>query len=147
MTLDTMTDEEFLYGNSRLTRTRFAIAPMDLLAQCKKRKGTVFVYLWLWDYAGNTDQAWPSLQRQADECGMKVDDVREARKWLCDNGWIQRRDRAGDTPLFRVRTERVFVPRSEPQPPNGGCPPVTERPLPKRGMAPLPQMGDPNKNQ
>jgi hypothetical protein len=108
-----------------ITREQFAIAPVELMKQCKKRKGTLFVYLWLWHYAGRNDLAWPSVDRQAEECGMDVDDIREARKWLVANGWITRIERPGRSTIFKVRSERPDVP----------TPPAND-PSPKR---PLPQ--------
>ena len=119
-----------------ITREQFSLAPIELLRQCKKRKGTVFVYLWLWHYAGENNSAWPSVDRQAEECGMDVDDIREARKWLVANGWITRIERPGRSTMFRVRSERPEVPTP---PPKAPLPQTT--PPPKTGGHPSPKWG------
>jgi hypothetical protein len=143
-------------AEAQITRTAFAQVPITLLEQCseRSRRGALFVYLWLWHYAGIRDQAFPSIQRLAAECHMKPDDVRKALKWLTEEGWITRTDRAGSTSLFHVRYEKT--PRRTP-PPKGV--PLPRKGDPLKGVTlspePLPQMGDPtpppeggpNKNQ
>jgi len=143
-------------AEAQITRTAFAQVPIVLLEQCSERRlrGALFVYLWLWHYAGIRDQAFPSIQRLAAECHMKPDDVRKALKWLTEEGWITRTDRAGSTSLFHIRYEKT--PCRTP-PPKGV--PLPRKGDPLKGVAlppePLPQMGDPtpppeggpNKNQ
>ena len=130
---------------SRITRPRFAQVPIALLEACADRKGTLFVYSWLWHYAGLDDQAFPSITRLALECRMKVDDVRSSLRWLVENGWISRVDRAGQTALFHVRYEQTPPPKGGPLPQKGDTPKGVPHPSPKRGRGPLPQKGDPNK--
>lgn len=125
-----------------LTRTRFAQVPIDLLEACATRKGVVFVYAWLWHYAGRDDQAWPSIDRLASECHMRPDDVRAAIRWLADQGWLTRIDRPGRTTLYRVRAERPEHQEVTP-PPNGGSPKQGTTPLPRSGEdTPPPNRGD-----
>lgn len=128
------TDSGMAKGGDRLTRRPFVMLSLDLVEQCAERKGALFVYAWLWHYAGRDDAAWPSLDRLALECRMKRDDVRAALKWLTAEGWITREDRPGATSIFHVRTENPSPKRGTP-PPDGGTP--------KRGTPPLPQKGDP----
>lgn len=85
-----------------VTRTRFAQAPIELLQLCSEHKGRLFVYLWLWHYAGASDSAWPSMDRLATDCRMKRDAVRLALKWLTEHGWIEREDRPGSTTVFHI---------------------------------------------
>ncbi len=123
-------------NGSQITRPRFAMVPIRLLESCSDRKGTIFVYGWLWDYAGQADQAFPSVDRLAGQCRMKPDDVRSALRWLTDEGWIERIERPGLTTLFHVRQEALRSPAGqEASPPKGGSP--------KKGRGPLPQTGDP----
>lgn len=121
---------------ARLTRTRYAQVPIEVLEKYGDKKGVIIVYCWLWHYAGRDDQAFPSVDRLAAECRMKPDDVRACLKSLAGDGWISRVDRPGQTTLFHVRSERPHPsPKQGTPPPNGGSP--------KQGTPPLPQMGDP----
>ena len=129
----------------RITRPRFAQVPIALLEACADRKGTLFVYGWLWHYAGLDDQAFPSITRLALECRMKPEDVRSSLRWLVENGWISRVDRPGQTALFHVRYEQTPPPKGVPLPQKGDTPKGVPHPSPKRGRGPLPQKGDPNK--
>ena len=130
---------------SRITRPRFAQVPIALLEACADRKGTLFVYSWLWHYAGLDDQAFPSITRLALECRMKPEDVRSSLRWLVENGWISRVDRPGQTALFHVRYEQTPPPKGVPLPQKGDTPKGVPHPSPKRGRGPLPQKGEGNK--
>jgi len=142
--------------DSQITRTAFAQVPIQLLEQCSDRslRGCLFVYLWLWHYAGIQDQAFPSVPRLAAECHMNLEDTRKALKWLTAQGWIKRIDRPGQTALFHVRTEKTPrltpTPKGTPlrpkayTPSGGGVPPAPLRP--KGEGTPTPE-GTPNKNQ
>jgi hypothetical protein len=130
---------------ARITRPRFAQVPIALLEACADRKGTLFVYSWLWHYAGQNDQAFPSIARLAMECRMKEDHVRLSLRWLVENGWISRVDRVGHTALFHVRYEQAPPPKGGLLPQKGDPPKRGPHPSPKRGIPPLPQKGDPNK--
>ena len=129
----------------RITRPRFAQVPITLLEACADRKGSLFVYAWLWHYAGQDDQAFPSINRLALECRMKPEDVRASLRWLVENGWITRVDRQGQTTLFHVRYEQTPPPKGVPLPQKGDTPKRVGHPSPKRGRGPLPQKGYPNK--
>ena len=142
--------------DGQITRTAFAQVPIQLLEQCSDRslRGCLFVYLWLWHYAGIQDQAFPSVPRLAAECHMKPDDVRKALKWLAAQGWIKRIDRPGQTTLFHVRTEkeprRTPPPKGVPLPRKGDTPKgvtLPAVPLPLKGETTPPPEGGPNKNQ
>jgi hypothetical protein len=113
-------------GRADITRTAFSIIPVELIRACKHRKGTIVVYLMLWDYAGQNDAAWPSNERLADDCGMSEDDTRKAKRWLADHGWVERIVRPGKTDLFHVRSERFPHPSNGTPPPNGGVPQMGE---------------------
>jgi len=130
---------------ARITRPRFAQVPIALLEACADRKGTLFVYSWLWHYAGQDDQAFPSIARLAMECRMKDDHVRSSLRWLVEKGWISRVDRVGQTALFHVRYEQTPPPKGGPLPQKGDPQKRGPHPFPKRGIPPLPQKGDPNK--
>ena len=91
----------------QITRTRFSMVPIELAEACADHKGWLFVYIWLWHYAGRDDQAFPSVKRLALECRMDYKEVRRALAWLSDGGWVQRIDRPGRTTLYHVRTEKA----------------------------------------
>ena len=136
-----------VYG---LTRSAFVQLPVELLIAAKKRKGLVFVYGWLWHHAGKDDAAFPTIETLSDECGMKGDDVRLSLKFLVRSGWIERHERPGLTPVYRVRSEGIHQdhnpsPKWGTPPLNGGPLPQTGDPSPKWGTPPLPQMGGGNK--
>ena len=130
-----------------ITRTGFSLVPSTLLADCKSRKGTVFVYANLWDHAsgepGDRGNAFPSVETQAKECGMDPKDIREARRWLEINGWLDRKERPGLTPMFKVRLEQRETRSHRPAlkgTPGGNAPRVKSprRPL---GQTPHPTPG------
>ena len=130
-----------------ITRTGFSLVPSALLAACRTRKGTVFVYANLWDHAsgepGNRGNAFPSVETQAKECGMDAKDIREARRWLEGNGWLDRTERPGLTPMFKVRLEQRETRSHRPTlkgTPGGNAPRVKgpKRPL---GQTPHPTPG------
>lgn len=135
-----MSDE----AGSVLTRARFAQAPIALLEACAERKGFLFVYLWLWHYAGRDDAAWPSVERLAAECHMAVRDVRLALRWLVDEGWVRREERPGKTTVFHVRLENPSPKKATP-PPNDPSPKRGRAPLPQKGQGTPPPFGTPNK--
>jgi len=142
------------------------MVPIELVEACADHKSWLFVYIWLWHYAGKDNADFPSMERLAAECHMASRDVRRALSWLVKHGWIKRVERPGRVTLFHVRTERQPRKRSSRSgsqltpPPNGGYPkkatpekatPPPKRPgvealpLPQKGQglaAPLPQMGD-----
>lgn len=120
-----------------LRRAAFVQIPLDLLIACAERKGIAFVYGWLWHHAGQHDNAFPSIDTLARECRMKADDVRQALRYLVEQGWVQRQERPGTTTLFHVRMEAgppgpppaAAAKPSQPTPPQNGGP----HPSPKRG--------------
>ena len=121
-------------SGAHLHRAAFVQIPLELLIASAERKGTVFVYGWLWHHAGRDDTAFPSIDTLASECRMKADDVRQALRYLVDQGWVTRHDRPGRTALFRVRMEALRPPAaatkpSQPTPPPNGGP----HPSPKWG--------------
>lgn len=142
----------------KITRTQFSMVPIELAEACADHKGWLFVYIWLWHYAGRDDQAFPSVERLAVECRMKPADVRRALAWLYEAGWINRIDRPGRTTLYHVRSERLEQkPRArkgsqQTPPPNGlgvtpppnGVSPKRATPPPNGLGVPLPQMGYPS---
>ena len=138
-----------------LHRQLFTQIPLELLTSCAVvgRRRLVFVYAWLWFYAGRGDNAFPSVARLSLECGMKERDIRTALQVLQEEGWIIR---AGSGPngtnLYRVRTEvkrrkRPAKPvaaqskSAAPLPPGGRPPRGT--PTPPQGDHPLPPGGTP----
>ncbi len=148
------------------------MVPIELAEACADRKSWLFVYIWLWHYAGKDDQAFPSVERLAAECHMASRDVRRALTWLAKAGWIKRIERPGRTSLFHVRTERAGSKRSHTKPsqatpPLNGTSPKKARPqratpspkglgveglTPTPNGSPLPQKGDtpngpPNKKE
>lgn len=137
-------------AQSVLTRTNYSMTPARLSEECKSRKGTVFVYNNLWLHAsGSPDdrgRAFPSVETQAQECGMDPKDVREARRWLEENGWLRKTERPGKTPMFQVLMEQR-KPCKQRTTPGGNAPRVkSPRPL---GETPHPTPGGnapPNKS-
>lgn len=127
-----------------IRRAQFAQVDISLLEQCidEQRKGSLFVYLWLWHYAGRADTAFPSVARLAVECRMNQRDVRDALQWLTSNGWIRAQVRPGQTTVYHVRTERPEGCKRDTPTPKGGVPKrgvPKKDPSPKRGSTPLPQ--------
>lgn len=126
-----------LASTAELHRTQFAQIPLDLLSSCAEigRRRLVFVYAWLWFYAGQADNAFPSVPRLALECGMKERDIRAAVSTLLAEGWIVR---AGTGPrgtkVYRVRMETK---RKKQRP----KPAAAER----KTTAPLPPVGRPSR--
>ena len=96
------------FSNAELHRPLFAQIPLELLSSCAEigRRRLVFVYAWLWFYAGQSDCAFPSVPRLALECGMKDRDIRAAIATLLEERWIVK---AGTGPrgtnVYRVRME------------------------------------------
>ena len=145
--------------SGELHRSLFAQIPLDLLSSCAEigRRRLVFVYAWLWFYAGQADNAFPSVPRLALECGMKERDIRTALSTLVQEGWIIRSGVGPrGTNLYRVRMESgrkkrtakpIAVQRKsahplppEGSPPRGGAtPPRGDSP----GRGPLPPEGTP----
>jgi hypothetical protein len=151
--------------SGELHRPLFAQIPLDLLSTCaeRKRRRLVFVYAWLWFYAGRTDNAFPSIPRIALECGMKEDDVRASISTLLSEGWIQKTGSGPNgTNRYRVRMEQTRKRRSpkatarkaksatpppvKGTPCNRGGTPLNGPPVTGGGDPPLrgPRNGDPN---
>ena len=145
--------------SGELHRSLFAQIPLDLLSSCATigRRRLVFVYGWLWFYAGQADNAFPSVPRLALECGMKERDIRTALSTLLREGWIIKTGRGPNgTNRYRVRMETgrkkrtakpIAVQRksAHPLPPEGSLP--QGPPTPPRGdspgRGPLPPEGTP----
>ena len=72
----------------RITRTLFSQIPVDLLEQCRDRKGTAIVYLWLFFYQLH-EQGFPCTADLAQVCRMSENDIRKSKRWLAENGWIR----------------------------------------------------------
>ncbi len=150
--------------SGELHRQLFTQIPIELLSSCAERgrRRLVFVYAWLWFYAGRHDRGFPSVPRLSLECGMKERDIRTALSTLQSEGWIRK---TGTTPsgtnVYRIRTEaarkrrpakttaaqrktadplpyRGTPPQGDPPPLQGDSP--TGGPLPYRGTPP---QGDP----
>ena len=150
--------------SGELHRPLFAQIPLELLSSCaeRKRRRLVFVYAWLFFYAGRSDNAFPSIPRLALETGMKEDDVRASISTLLSEGWITRTGSGPNgTNSYRVRLEATRKRRSprpaarraksEAPPPvkgtpsKGGGTPLYGPPVTGRGDPPLrgPRNGDP----
>lgn len=147
------------FSNAELHRPLFAQIPLELLSSCAEigRRRLVFVYAWLWFYAGQGDVAFPSVPRLALECGMKDRDIRAAIATLLEERWIVK---AGTGPrgtnVYRVRMEAKRK-KQRPKPtaaerktaaplPPGGRPPRGTPPSPLGASpsgAPLPPGGTP----
>jgi hypothetical protein len=127
------------------------MAPELLVDATADRKGTLFVYLNLWKHGsgslGIRKNSYPSVETQASQCRMDPKDVREARNWLIENGWLLREERPGSTPNFTILLEPRNPPRKRPTPgakaPRGRCPktPLGQKPHPTPGAK-----APPNKN-
>ena len=127
------------------------MAPDLLVDATADRKGTLFVYLNLWKHGsgslGIRNNSYPSVETQASQCRMDPKDVREARNWLIENGWLLREERPGITPNFTILLEPRNPPRKRPTPrakaPRGRCPtpPLGQKPHPTPGA-----YAPPNKN-
>ncbi len=127
------------------------MAPELLVDATADRKGTLFVYLNLWKHGngglGIRKNSYPSVETQASQCRMDPKDVREARNWLIENGWLLREERPGSTPNFTILLDPRNPPRKRPTPgakaPRGRCPraPLGQKPHPTPGA-----YAPPNKN-
>ena len=89
---------------------QFAMVPVELLEACAESKARLFIYLWLWHYAGKNDQAFPSLSRLSADCRMRRNDLVAGLAWLEAEGWIAVERRAQQSNTYRVR--RIAVERS-----------------------------------
>lgn len=122
--------------NGELHRPLFAQIPLELLSSSAERgrRRLVFVYAWLWFYAGQNDNAFPSVPRLALECGMKERDIRAALQTLLDEGWIIK---AGTGPrgtnVYRVRMETK---RKRSRPKSTAAERKSAAPLPYKGSPP-----------
>ena len=99
------------------------MAPELLVDATADRKGTLFVYLNLWKHGngglGIRKNSYPSVETQASQCRMDPKDVREARNWLIENGWLLREERPqGGDALGHPWGK-------SPTPPLGHMPPLT----------------------
>jgi hypothetical protein len=122
--------------SGELHRPLFAQIPLELLSSCaeRKRRRLVFVYAWLFFYAGRADNAFPSIPRLALETGMKEDDVRASISTLLGEGWITRTGSGPNgTNSYRVRMEATRKRRAPKavgrQRKSGAPPPVKGTPL------------------
>lgn len=145
--------------SGELHRPLFTQIPLELLSSCAEigRRRLIFVYGWLWFYAGRNDNAFPSVPRLALECGMKERDIRTALSTLSAEGWIVRTGTGPNgTNIYRVRMETrrkrarskaVATERKSAAPlPPGGRPPRGSTPPPRGESppgAPLPPEGTP----
>ena len=137
--------------SATLTCPLFSMAPELLVDATADRKGTLFVYLNLWRHGsgslGIRKNSYPSVETQANQCRMDPKDVREARNWLIENGWLLWEERPGSTPIFTILLEQRNPPRKRPTPrakaPRGRCPraPLGQTPHPTPGAN-----APPNKN-
>ena len=145
--------------SGELHRDLFTQVPLDLLSSCAEigRRRLIFVYGWVWFYAGQLDDAFPSVPRLALQCGMKERDIRTALSTLLREGWIIKTGTGPNgTNRYRVRMAKgrkqrtakpIAVQRksAHPLPPEGTPPRGT--PTPPRGdspgRGPLPLEGTP----
>lgn len=86
----------------KITRQSFVQVPIPLLEACDDHKSTLFIYAWLWHYAGQDDQALPTINLLAVQCRMHPDNVRRGLRWLVENGWISRVDGPGKHHSFTL---------------------------------------------
>ncbi len=145
--------------SGELHRPLFAQIPLDLLSSCAQigRRRLVFVYAWLWFYAGQADDGFPSVPRLALECGMKERDIRTALSTLLSEGWIIKSGKGPNgTNRYRIRmatgrkkrtAKPIAVQRKSAHPlPPEGSPPQGPPPPPggdSPGRGPLPPEGTP----
>jgi len=74
-------------SRGELTRTFFAMIPIDLLNACVDHHGTAMVYLRLWYYSEKLGY-FPEEEEMAEECGLTVEELNEALDWLAAQGWL-----------------------------------------------------------
>ena len=97
------------HDNEEIVRSVLAEAPIQLLVDTADRKGTLFVYLWLFHCTGlSGNGSSPSTAELANYCHMKEQDVRLAKRWLIDQGWIRCIPRPGQTDLFFICIEKTI---------------------------------------
>lgn len=77
-------------GSPGLGRAAFAQIPIELLDACATRKHVIMVYLWLWHYADQPEDGFVSLDVLiARKSKISTMAVRQAKKWLTENGWLR----------------------------------------------------------
>jgi len=126
--------------SGELHRPLFTQIPIELFNSCAERgrRRLVFVYGWLWFYAGRADTAFPSVPRLALECGMKERDIRSALSTLLAEGWIIKTGvSSAGTNVYKIRTETRRRKRS-PKP--AAAQSKSAKPLPLEGT---PLQGEP----
>lgn len=73
-----------------LGRTAFAQIPIELLDACVTRKHVIMVYLWLWYYADQPEGGSVLLDVLiARKSKISLRAVKQAKKWLTENGWLR----------------------------------------------------------
>lgn len=147
--------------SGELHRPLFGQIPLDLLSSCatRQRRRLIPVYLWLWFYAGQLDQAFPSIPRLALHCGMDRNDIRASISTLLSEGWVRKTGTLPNgTNVYRVRSEvaakrkslKSSAVQAKPATPSGvtppgrnATPPALRHPL---GVTPPPGRNTPSRN-
>lgn len=136
-----------------LARKRFVMVPAEFLTELVKKKEYAWVFMVLWDKAGQSREAWISNAKLVESCRMNVHTVKEAMKWLQQNGYVRKVERPGQVNHYELSLEGSLKTAPDPMPEEAqapssprlpGAPPTLgslEPPEPKNPLTSEPLIG------
>lgn len=92
-----------------ISRSRFIQVPSDFLTLLPKNKEYAWVWMVLWEKAGASREAWISVAGLVDACKMNIHTIKNALKWLVDNGYVKRISRPGEVSHYELSLERRWA--------------------------------------
>lgn len=92
-----------------LSRSRFVQVPSDFLTLLVKNKEYAWVWMVLWEKAGASREAWISVAGLVDACKMNIHTIKNALKWLVDNGYVKRISRPGEVSHYELSLEKRWA--------------------------------------
>jgi hypothetical protein len=88
-----------------ISRSRFVQVPARFLELLVKNKEYAWVWMVLWDKAGASKEAWISVAGLIESCKMNIHTIKNALKWLVDNGYVKRISRPGQVTHYELSIE------------------------------------------
>lgn len=92
-----------------ISRSRFVQVPSEFLDLLAKNKEYAWVWMVLWDKAGASKEAWISVMSLVDACKMNIHTIKNALKWLVENGYVRRISRPGEVTHYELSLERRWA--------------------------------------
>jgi hypothetical protein len=112
-----------------LSRQKFVMMPSVFLDQLCKNKEYAWVFLVLWDESSKGDVVEVTVSGLIEKCRMNVHTVKDALKWLQQNGYVKKFETPGMPNKYRLSIEGAFADSwatpgfQEPQAPKSPRPP------------------------